>query len=342
MLARVCALAAALLLLSDAAAAEAPAGPDGKNAVLEAIMHHQTMPPLSPAEEAVILRKGTEPPYSGAYLDQKAAGIYICRACGAPLYTSKDKFNSGCGWPSFDDALPKAVREQPDADGHRIEITCASCGGHLGHVFKGEGFTPKNPRHCVNSLSMRFVPGDDHPASSPASRNAEDQSEQPPQPQKTATAIFAGGCFWGVEHILSLTPGVLDAESGYSGGSVPNPSYEQVCTGGTGHAEAVRVRYDPSKVSYEQLAKLFFELHDPTQRDRQGPDVGSQYRSVIFYGDETEKKTAEKLIDLLRAKGYDVVTELLPATDFYPAEEYHQDFLAKHPGRPCHLPVKRF
>ena len=282
------------------------------------------MPPLSDAEKRIILEKGTERPFTGKYWNHFAEGLYVCRHCGAPLYTSNSKFRSECGWPSFDDEIDGAVKRQPDADGHRIEIVCAACDGHLGHVFLGERLTPKNTRHCVNSASLVFVP-----ASQPAAR--------------TEQAIFAGGCFWGVEHHFEQVDGVVDAQSGYIGGTVEQPSYEQVCTGRTGHAEAVRVTFDPARVSYEPLARLFFEIHDPTQLNRQGPDVGTQYRSAVFYADEHQKRVAETLIDELRARGYKVVTQVAPAATFYPAEDYHQDYLDKHPNRPsCHVRVRRF
>lgn len=294
----------------------------------------KTMPPLTPEEERIIIHKGTEYPGTGKYLGNKAKGTYVCRACGSPLYRSEDKFESGCGWPSFDDEIPGKVKRSTDADGRRVEITCANCGGHLGHVFTGERFTDKNTRHCVNSISMHFIPeGEKLPE---AAGTAQDQKPGP------ATAVFGGGCFWGVEDIFSRTPGVLDAVSGYSGGSTVDPTYDDVCSGRTGHAEVVRVTYDPSEISFEALARLFFELHDPTQLNRQGPDRGSQYRSILFYNNDEEKRVAQELVTLLINKGYDVVTELVPAAPFYPAEEYHQDFIRKHPGRPCHLPVKRF
>lgn len=280
---------------------------------------------LTEEEKKVILNKGTELPYTGKYYNFKEKGTYTCKQCGAPLYRSADKFDSGCGWPSFDDEIPGAVKRLPDTDGQRTEIVCARCGGHLGHVFIGEGFTPKNIRHCVNSVSMDFCPA------------AEQKIE------KTDTAIFAGGCFWGVEYMMKKQAGVISVESGYIGGWTDNPTYEQVCSNTTGHAEAVRVVFDPSEVSYETLAKLFFEIHDPTQKDRQGPDVGEQYRSEIFYTSPLQKAIAEKLIAQLRTKGYPVMTKVSPATRFWPAETYHQDYYGRKGTLPyCHRYTKRF
>lgn len=283
-----------------------------------------SMPPLTPAEQAVIINKGTERPFSGDLLHTKTSGTYICRQCGAALYRSADKFDSGCGWPSFDDAIAGAVRRLPDADAKRVEILCVQCGGHLGHVFEGEQFTAKNTRHCVNSISMVFVPDTAPPA------------------QGRATAYFAGGCFWGVEDAFEKVDGVLEAVSGYMGGSKVNPTYEEVTTGATGHTETVRVVYDPAKVSYDTLARLFFEIHDPTQKDRQGPDVGTQYRSGIFTTDAAQRSTVDHLIGLLRAKGWNVVTEVAPAETFYPAEAYHQDFTRRTGRGACHLRLPRF
>lgn len=289
---------------------------------------------LTEEEKRVILQKGTELPFTGKYYDFKEDGTYTCKQCGTPLYRSQDKFDSGCGWPSFDDEIPDAVRRIPDADGRRTEIVCARCGGHLGHVFLGEGFTSKNTRHCVNSISMDFVP-----ANASGESVAGKQSKQ----EKTETAIFAGGCFWGVEYMMKKQPGVLSVESGYIGGKTSNPTYEQVCSKTTGHAEAVRIVFDPLKVSYEALAKLFFEIHDPTQLDRQGPDAGDQYRSEIFYTTPEQKTVAEKLINQLKAKGYPVVTKITPATTFWPAEQYHQDYYERKGSVPyCHRYTKRF
>lgn len=285
---------------------------------------------LTPEEERVIVHKGTEMPFTGEYLNNKASGTYTCRRCGAELYRSEDKFDSHCGWPSFDDEIPGAVKRIPDPDGMRTEIICNNCGGHLGHVFTGEGFTDKDTRHCVNSISLKFIPA--------GSSKTEGKIKM-----QTQKAYFAGGCFWGTEYYLKQAKGVIDVKVGYMGGNKKNPTYKEVCNGNTGHIETNEVTFDPSKTSYEEVAKLFFEIHDPTQVNRQGPDVGEQYKSVVFYANEEQKETAEKLIGLLKAKGFKVATELRPAKDFWVAEDYHQDYYAKTGKEPyCHRPVKRF
>jgi peptide methionine sulfoxide reductase msrA/msrB len=279
---------------------------------------------LTPFENSVINNKATERPYTGKYTDHKEKGTYICKQCGEALYKSENKFDSHCGWPSFDDEIDGAVKRIPDADGMRTEIVCNNCGGHLGHVFTGEGFTPLNTRHCVNSVSMDFVPADLDKG-------------------RYETAILAGGCFWGVEYYLQKEPGVKTVASGYIGGHVKNPSYKEVCTGRTGHAEAVKVVYDPDKISYEKIVKLFLEIHDPTQVGRQGPDVGDQYRSGIFYLNDKQKEIAKDLLGQLTDRGYKIATELTAATEFYEAEDYHQDYYFNNGKMPyCHAYTKRF
>jgi len=280
---------------------------------------------LSPQEEYVILNKGTERPFTGRFYDFWESGTYVCRQCNASLYRSSAKFDSGCGWPSFDTEIEGAVTRKPDADGRRTEILCTTCGGHLGHVFTGEGFTPENTRHCVNSISMDFI------------------ADKPEENAGKDTAIFAGGCFWGVEYYFLKVKGVLSVRSGYTGGHVNRPDYQMVCTGMTGHAEAVEIVFNPDEVTYEALARLFFEIHDPTQINRQGPDIGPQYRSAVFYQSQIQKEIAEKLIVILERKGMNVVTEVAPAGVFWPAEDYHQDYYRRKGGTPyCHAYTPRF
>jgi len=278
---------------------------------------------LTPEEARVIIYKGTEPPFTGKYEKHNEPGTYVCKRCDAPLYRSSDKFDAHCGWPAFDDEIAGAIKRIPDADGMRTEILCAACNAHLGHVFSGEELTDKNIRHCVNSISLDFVP---------ASETA-----------LTDTAIFAGGCFWGVEYYMKKIKGVISTEVGYTGGKTENPTYKEVCTGNTGHYEAIEVIFDPGQTSFVVVAKMFFETHDPTHWNHQGPDWGEQYRSAVFYRNDQQKTITENLIKQLKDKGFKVVTELYPAKIFWKAEEYHQDYYDHKGSTPyCHGYVKRF
>lgn len=278
---------------------------------------------LTPMARRIICEKATEHAHTGKYNAVLSFGTYLCARCGLALFRASSQFSSGCGWPSFDMEIPQAVKEEPDADGRRTEILCARCDAHLGHVFEGEQLTKMNRRFCVNSLSIDFVP----------STTVVDTEE----------AIFAGGCFWGVDYLLKQSKGVLKVEVGYTGGAVLNPNYEQVCQGNTGHYEAVRVIYDKEETNFEQLTTFFLEIHDPTQSNGQGPDLGPQYQSAIFYYDEEQKIIAQDLLKQLKFNGYNVATRVLPVSVFWPAEDYHQDYYVKHNKAPyCHRRVKRF
>lgn len=276
---------------------------------------------LSPDQYYVLREKGTERPFTGKLLLNKEDGIYTCAGCGNPLFTSDSKFDAHCGWPSFDKeiAAGKIVTKDDNSLGmHRTEIMCGRCGGHLGHVFD-DGPTDTGLRYCVNSLSLEFVKEAD----------INKDNNQPTMEKKTDTLTLGAGCFWCVEAVYRMLDGVISAESGYSGGNTKNPSYKDVCSGTTGHAEVVQIVFDPSKTSVEEILKVFFTVHDPTTLNRQGADVGTQYRSAIYYRDENQKKIAEDIIAALTKEHvYDspIVTEITKFDTFYKAEDYHQDY----------------
>jgi peptide methionine sulfoxide reductase msrA/msrB len=280
---------------------------------------------LTPEQVEITQNGGTELACTGQLLNEKKPGIYVSVVGGLPLFRSKAKFDSKTGWPSFFEPFdPDHILEIPD-DSHgmqRIELRDARSGAHLGHVFD-DGPPPSGRRYCINSASLKFIPdGDPVP----------DESK----PVATETAYFAGGCFWGVEDVFEQIPGVLFADSGYMGGKTANPTYQQVCSHTTGHAETVKVVYDPARVTYADLLKIFFMNHDATQLDRQGPDVGDQYRSAIFTANDGQRKLALATIEELQKSGEyagrKIVTRIEPAQTFYRAEEYHQDYYKKNGG----------
>jgi peptide methionine sulfoxide reductase msrA/msrB len=311
---------------------------------------------LDPLQFQVTQQCGTEPPFRNAYWDNKKPGIYVDVVSGEPLFSSLDKYDSGSGWPSFTRPLPGTqLVEKPDHSHgmQRIEVRSKAADSHLGHVFP-DGPKPTGLRYCINSAALRFIPvekmaeegyGDylepfikaglytPKPSSSGAPAAGANTA-------KTEVATLAGGCFWGMEEILRKIPGVLETTVGYTGGTTENPTYKEVCTGRTGHAEAVQILFDPARLSYEELLGYFFRMHDPTTLNRQHNDVGTQYRSAIFYHSEEQRQTAEKVKARVNASGKwkrPIVTEITKAGKFWPAEDYHQDYLQKNPnGYNCH------
>lgn len=291
---------------------------------------------LTPMQFHVTQEAGTEPPFRNEYWNEHRDGIYVDVVSGKPLFSSKDKFDSDCGWPSFTKPLEtQGVVERRDTTHGmvRTEVRSAEADSHLGHVFDDGPRDKGGLRYCINSAALRLVPVDD--------LEKEGLGRFLPlfgrtAPAREEIATLAGGCFWGMEDLLRKQPGVLAIEVGYTGGQVPNATYEHH----EGHAEAVQIRFDPAKTSFEALLRFFFRMHDPTTLNRQGNDVGTSYRSAIFYHSEAQRQTAEKVKAEVDASGKwkrPLVTEIAPAGPWWKAEEYHQDYLVKHPGGyTCH------
>lgn len=285
---------------------------------------------LPPEAVHVTQEAGTERAGTGSLLHEKRPGVFVSAVGGLPLFRSEAKFESGTGWPSFFEPIDPAhvvLKEDSTFGMSRVEVLDARSGAHLGHVFD-DGPPPTGKRFCMNSAALNFIP---------------DGEPLPPEsrPVESKVAYFAGGCFWGTEDMFHAVPGVIDAVSGYMNGTTENPTYKEVCSGTTGHAESVKVVFDPKRVTYRALLEAFFADIDPTTLNRQGPDYGTQYRSGVYAVDAEQKAAAEAYIAELQKSpkfaGKKIVTQVEMAKTFYPAEEYHQDYHLKHGGS-CRLP----
>jgi len=349
-------LMAAACSPGSTAAAESPKKPAPPKITQRYNMTDDYKKPSKDALKASLTREqfqvtqecGTEPPFQNAYWNNHAEGIYVDIVSGEPLFSSLDKYESGTGWPSFSKPLdPKNLVEVKDsAHGMvRTEVRSKHGDSHLGHVFD-DGPGPAGTRFCMNSASLRFVPAEmlaeaGYGQYAKLFPKIKQNTPDPKASPARETALLAGGCFWGMEEIIRAIPGVLETDVGYTGGTKPKPTYEEVCTGRTGHAEAVRVVFDPKVLSYEALLGYFFRMHDPSTPNRQHNDVGTQYRSAIFYTNEAQKTVAEAVKAKANKSGKwkaPVSTQIAAATEFYTAESYHQDYLVKNPdGYTCHV-----
>jgi peptide methionine sulfoxide reductase msrA/msrB len=305
---------------------------------------------LTPMQYGVTQDSGTEPPFRNEFWDHSEHGIYVDIVSGEPLFSSLEKFDSGCGWPAFSRPLEGTGIIEKEDRSHgmrRIEVRSGRADSHLGHLFDDGPKTRGGLRYCINSASLRFVPVAEMKAQGYGDHlqpfidtGLYDPTQDKPMTQKSETATLAGGCFWGMEELIRSIKGVTDTEVGYTGGSTRDATYDNVKAGQTGHAEAVRITFNPEVISYEEILAWFFRMHDPTTLNRQGNDRGTQYRSAIFYHSQEQKQAAERVMQQVGASGKwssPLVTEIVAAGDFWPAEDHHQDYLQNNPdGYTCH------
>ena len=294
---------------------------------------------LTPDQYRVTQRNGTERAYSGEFWLHDEPGIYVDVVSGEPLFASVDKFDSRTGWPSFTKPVDRrnvVTKRDFTMLFPRTEVRSAHGDSHLGHVFKDGPRNRGGLRYCINSAALRFVHRDDLEAQGYSDYVTLFSEEDSMSEYKTA--ILAGGCFWGMQDLIRRQPGVVSTRVGYTGGRNDNATYRNH----PGHAEAVEIVYDPAQTDYRALLEFFFQIHDPSTKDRQGNDLGSSYRSAIFYGDDEQKQVALDTIADVDACGLwpgKVVTEVVPASDFWEAEPEHQDYLLRIPnGYTCHWP----
>lgn len=275
---------------------------------------------LTPEQFRVARQKGTERAFSSAMCSLFEPGLYACVCCGTELFDSSGKFQSGTGWPSFTRPIKQnAVAYHADRSHgmRRIETTCNTCDAHLGHVFP-DGPEPSGLRYCINAVVLEK------------------------RTKGVEKATFGGGCFWCTEAMFKEVRGVQSMVSGYSGGTVRNPCYREVCDGTTGRAEVIQVAFDPQVVSYADLVRLHLSSHDPTTLNQQGADKGTQYRSAIFAHDAVQESIARQVIaEMQPLFSNPIVTEVRPFAAFFAAEDYHQGYYAKNPdARYCQAVIE--